>query len=178
METVFNHAPEAVTAFWTFALAIVSALLVVATAILATFTYGLFRDNQQAIALNQQALRDAKMPVIVFRYRVNAAGRFSSMIVNIGAGPALEVRLLSNFRAGTDGTWQFHDDIGVRPLAAGRSIGVEIGDPLLQIEFDDRTPPILEDNRLRLRAEYRDVFGQGFASEYANRDSVFLGPIG
>jgi hypothetical protein len=78
--------------------------------------------------------RDAKMPVLVLRFLFET-GFISERIVNIGEGPALDIRLQSNgvFSNGQLERFEKGRTLKTWPLPIDNSIGPDNGNPALQV---------------------------------------------
>jgi hypothetical protein len=162
-----------------------------ATAVVGAFTAVYVVLTRRLLRTSEQVRRDALTPVLVFRYRparhvqpplrpgdpsVEVA-EWRDRIVNISQTPALEIRMRWNVKI-TAGQRQIGGNLVENALAAGRSIGPSVGDPLLDIEFYDQTGPgrtILGSPGLHMMLYYRNVLGEWFATEFFNSDSLFLG---
>lgn len=90
--------------------------------------------------------------------------RFGLRLVNIGKGPALNISIWSNLELDNKNKWTGKFSCTVQSLTSnvGKNLGVDNGNPDLQIEFIRLPIPILNDGKLIIIAQYTDMFRRWF----------------
>lgn len=122
--------------------------------------------------------KDAKMPVLVFRFRDEPEKKYiGERMVNVGVGPALDIRLQSNAVFKDNQFVEFEKGRVLEPwrLPVDNIIGPDNGDPELQVCYflSQLNTSILKNPDVELLATYKDVFGREFRTRFMNLENKF-----
>lgn len=150
----------------------------IATVTIALLTFFYVRYTKALLGATQSGNRDEKMPVVVFRFREtkseDGSPQVEDRLVNIGLGPALNLRFETNFLV--DGQNSFTGlGTNLRPWSVDNALGADNGDPALQINFFTTIgrSSCLRDPKIHLRATYEDVYGRRYETVFQNNQNSF-----
>jgi hypothetical protein len=146
------------------------------TVVLVVVTIAYVILTWRILSASTTSSKDAKMPVLVFRF-LEEKDFVSERIVNIGQGPALDIRLQSNgvFNNGQLQGFQKGHSLETWPLPIDNSIGPDNGNPALQVCYLISTghSSILKHPDAELLLTYKDVFGREFQTRFVNLENKF-----
>lgn len=150
----------------------------IATIVIAALTFSYVRYTAQLLTETKKSALNQKMPILILTpIRSVASGgglAFEESVVNVGAGPAIDIKFESN--GDFDGT-NFNGvkkDLSEYSLAVN-VLGVHTGDQTTRTFFwkSDNGRSILSNKDFKAKLYYKDVFNRNFESTYESCRNEF-----
>ena len=172
-------------------------LMVIVTFILVLITRKYALTTEMILGESRNARMDSSMPMLMFRFL--GTGKYqlrevkgeeleveviSTRIVNVGLGPARNIRLRSNFseeECTEYGSIKPHfgkDQLINWQVRIDDCLGIENGNPDMQISFfeaPEYTP--LHELKAQFEIKYKDVYGREYVTRFFEKKHTFDGPF-